>query len=270
MMAMTISHHKKKDNGDGLDSVNEYTLTHKCHRNHKFKPTVTPEPDDISDEDFSDMNPSTPSAGPPPSAEQRGRSRRNERSRSRERVPPHSSSQNADEDSATVDPQNRVSDRSRSQQEQEDSRRQVPQKQNGKKTAAAKQPSEPPKAKKHKSVDSDEDDEEPQNEPGTSSTSQPTVPVLPYHAGDGDSEYSDEKSAQSRDSERTLLYPDLNLLTNDDHWTMTPETQYYTAVAESFCFATTESGDQQDICNLITMPCVQRTLCLNEVINEFG
>ena len=29
-------HHKKKDNGDGLDRVNEYTLTHKCHRNHKF------------------------------------------------------------------------------------------------------------------------------------------------------------------------------------------------------------------------------------------
>ena len=119
----------------------------------QIKPTVTPEPDDISEEDYPDMNPSTPSAGPP-SAEQRGRSRRNERSRSRERVPPHSSSQDADEDSATVDLQNRVSDRSRSQQEQEDSRRQVPQKQNGKKTTAEKQPSEPPKAKKHKFVDS--------------------------------------------------------------------------------------------------------------------
>ena len=98
---------------------------------------VTPEPDDvISDEDFTIIDPSSPSAGPLPSAEQRGRSKRAERSRSRERVPPHSSShasqqpqpfvppsrvqqtqslatQGADEDSATVDPQNRASDRSR-------------------------------------------------------------------------------------------------------------------------------------------------------------
>ena len=115
----------------------------------------------------------------PPSAEQRGRSRRDERSRSRERTPPHSSSQDVDEDSATVDPQNRVSDRSMSPQEQEGSRRQDPQQQNGKKTVAEKQPGDPPKAKKHKSIDSDEDDEEPQNEPGTSSNSQPAVPALP-------------------------------------------------------------------------------------------
>ena len=46
-----------------------------------------------------------------------------------------------------------------------------------------KQPSELPKAKKHKSMDSDEDDEELQNEPGTSSNSQPAVPVIPYHQG---------------------------------------------------------------------------------------
>ena len=57
--------------------------------------------------------------------------------------------------------------------------------------------------------DSDEDDEEPQNEPGTSSNSQPAVPVLPYNSGDEDSEYSDEHSAQSRDSEKALCYPDL-------------------------------------------------------------
>ena len=54
------------------------------------------------------MNPSSPSAGPQLSAEQRGRSRRNERSRSRERSPQHSSSQDIDESSATVDPQNRA------------------------------------------------------------------------------------------------------------------------------------------------------------------
>ena len=137
------------------------------------------------------MNPSSPSAGPPLLAEQSVRSRRDERSRSRERTPPQSPShasqqpqlvvppsgvqqartlatQGADEDSATVDPQNRVSDRSRSPQDQEHLRRHCPQKQKGKKTAAEKQPSTPPKAKKHKSMDSDEDDEEPQNESGTS------------------------------------------------------------------------------------------------------
>ena len=56
---------------------------------------------------------------------------------------------------------------------------------------------------------------------GTSSNSQPTVPVLLLHQGaaassqgpaapdnsvDEDSEYSDESSAQSRDSERTLFF----------------------------------------------------------------
>ena len=198
--------------------------------------------------DFTAMNLSSPSAGPPLSAEQRGCCRRDERSRSRERVPPHSSShadqepqpiltpsgvqqtqtlatQGADEDSATVDPQNRVSDRSGSLQEQEYSQRQGPQKQKRKKTVAEKQPSELPEAKKHKSMDSDEDDEEIQNELGTSSNSQPTVPVLPDSqgpvasaiSGDEDRKYSDECSAQSQDSGRTVLYPDFNVLTNDEH-----------------------------------------------------
>ena len=50
---------------------------------------VTPETDDeISDEDFTISNPSSPPAGLPPSAEQRNRSRRSERSRSRDRVHP--------------------------------------------------------------------------------------------------------------------------------------------------------------------------------------
>ena len=75
-----------------------------------------------------------------------------------------------------------MSDHSRSPQDQEDSRRQGPRTQKGKKTFTEKQPSTPPKAKKHKSMDSDEDDEEPQNEPGLSSNSQPTVPVLPLHS----------------------------------------------------------------------------------------
>ena len=182
---------------------------------------VTPEADEVSDEDFSVMNPWSPATGPPRSAEQRGRSRRDERSRSPEQTPPHSSSQDVDEDSATVDPQNRVSDRSRSPQEREGSRRQDPQQQKGKTTVAEKEPSDPPKAKKHKSVDSDKDDEEPRNEPGSSSNSQ-LVPVLPFNSGDEDSKYSDQYSAQSRDSERTLFHPDLYVLTNDEHWTITP------------------------------------------------
>ena len=100
-------------------------------------PTVSPEPDAVSHEDLTAMHLSSSSAGPPPTAGQGGRPRRDGRPRSRERVPPHSSSlasqqpqlvvppsgvqqtqslatQGADEDSATVDPQNRVSDRSRS------------------------------------------------------------------------------------------------------------------------------------------------------------
>ena len=71
--------------------------------------------------------------------------------------------------------------------------------------------------------------------------------------------------AQSQDSGRTVLYPNLYVLTNDEHWGMTPETHKYAAAARSFCVVTTENGDQQDICNLTTMPCVQRSLCLNEV-----
>ena len=116
-----------------------------------------------------------------------------------------------------VDPQNRVSDRSRSPQEREGSRRQGPQKQKGKTTVAEKKPSDPPKAKKHKSIVSEDDNEEPRNEPGTS---QPAAPVLPHNPGDEDSECSDENSAQSRDSEKALYYPDLCVLTDDEHWTI--------------------------------------------------
>ena len=88
-------------------------------------------------------------------------------------------------------------------------------------------------------------------------------------SGDEDSEYSDESSAQSQNSERTLYDPDLYVLTNDEHWTMTPETHKYAAAAGSFCFSVTENGEQQDICKLITMPCVQRSLCLNGATNDF-
>ena len=49
---------------------------------------------------------------------------------------------------------------------------------------------------------------------------------------------------------------------------MTPETHKYAAAAGSFCSVTTEKGEQQDVCNLITMPCVQGSLCLNDVTND--
>ena len=154
-----------------------------------------------------------------------------------------------------------------------------------------KQPSELPKAKKHKSMDSDEDDEEPQNEPGTSSNSQPIIPALPLHQGpaassqgpatssqvpsattdseDEDTEDEDEEygaqGARSQDSGRTVFYPDLYVLTNDEHWT-----HKYAAAVGSFCFEVTGSGEQQDVCKLITMPCVQWSLYLNEVTNGSG
>ena len=143
-------------------------------------------------------------------------------------------------------------------------------------------------------MDSDEDDEEPRNEPGTFSNTQPIVPVPPLQARtscqltrtigstnsedeyteDEDDEYGDVEfgsaiqSARSHDSGRTVLYPDLYVLTNDEHWTVTLETHKYAAAAGSFCFVTTENGEQQDICNLTTMPCVQRSLCLDEVTND--
>ena len=50
---------------------------------------------------------------------------------------------------------------------------------------------------------------------------------------------------------------------------MIPETHKY-AAAGPFCFSVTENGEQQDICNLITMRCVQRSLYLNEVTGGFG
>ena len=58
------------------------------------------------------------------------------------------------------------------------------------------------------------------------------------------------QSAQSHDSGRTVLYPDLYVLTNNEHWTMTPEAHKHAAAAGSFCFVTTENGEQQDLYNL--------------------
>ena len=144
-------------------------------------------------------------------------------------------------------------------------------------------PNELPVAKKHKSMDSGEDYEEPQSETGTSSCSQPFVPVLPLNqgpaasprgpaasanSGDENSEYSDEYSARSQDSGGTVLYPDVDILTNDEHWTVRPETHKSETAAGSFCFVTTANGEQQDIYNLTTIASVQRSLCLEEVTDD--
>ena len=51
---------------------------------------------------------------------------------------------------------------------------------------------------------------------------------------------------------------------------MTPETHKYAVAARSFCCVTTENGKQQDIYNFTIMPCVQRSLYLKEMTNNFG
>ena len=56
-------------------------------------------------------------------------------------------------------------------------------------------------------------------------------PAASANSGDEDSEYSDEYSAQSQDSGRTVLYPDLYVRADDEHWTLTPETHNYAAAA---------------------------------------
>ena len=115
-----------------------------------------------------------------------------------------------------------------------------------------KKPSDLPKVTKYKLMNSEGEDEEPQNKPGISSNSQPIIRVLPLHQGpaasanseDEDSEYSDEKSARSQDPGRTVLCSELFVLTNDEHWTVTPETHKYAAAAGSLCFVTTQNGEQ--------------------------
>ena len=145
---MMISHHRMGDNGNGPDRVIEYILTHKCHKRHRYQ------------------------------RHKRQDSGKRQRSRSRG-TSTCTCTYFSDDESAAVEPQSRLSDRSMSPQRKESLQEQSPQKQKGKKTTAqVKKPSDLPKAKKHKPTDPDADDDEPQNEPGTSSNSQPPVPVL--------------------------------------------------------------------------------------------
>ena len=169
-------------------------------------------------------------------------------------------------------------------------------------SSEVKRPRDLPRAKKQKPMDSDEAEGAPQNKSGTSSNIQP--PLLPFQSGsasrshgpststtstssqrtltntrsedeslDNDDDHGEGESgpaiqsARSQDSGRTVLYPDLCVLINDEHWTMMPEAHKY-AAAGSFCFVTTKNGEQQDTCNLTTKPGVQRSLCLDEVTDD--
>ena len=95
---------------------------------------------------------------------------------------------------------------------------------------------------------------------------QPVGPVASANSGDEDSEKSDEYSAQSQDSGRTVPYPDLYVMMIIGQWRLTHK---YAAAAGSFCFATTVKEISRIYSNLTTMPCVQRSFYLNEMINNF-
>ena len=98
-------------------------------------------------------------------------------------------------------------------------------------------------------MDSDEDDEDPHIELGTSSTSQPTDPAL-LNIKDQQQALKDQLSLTTlrmkivrivmntvhrvRIPQRTQYFTVLYVLTNDEHWTMTPETHNCAAAAGSF------------------------------------
>ena len=108
--------------------------------------------------------------------EDSGCSGRRQRSRSRERATVHVPMY-TDDESAAVEPQSRVSDRSRSPQGN-----QSPQRQKGTKTIAeGKKPRNLPKAKKHKPTDSDKDHDAPRNEYQYYLSSQDQHPIHTVH-----------------------------------------------------------------------------------------
>ena len=104
--------------------------------------------------------------------------------------------------------------------------------------AEMRKPSDLPKAKKHKLMDSDEDDKEPHHEPGTSSN-----PLYQCYLFIKDQQpvRKDQLPVPTlriktvKDSGKTVLDPDLYVLTNDEDWTVPLETHMYVAAAGSFC-----------------------------------
>ena len=171
-----------------------------------------------------------------------------------------------------------MSNHARSHQIQEDTRRKGPNTPKGKKNTAANQPGTPQKAKKYKPMDSDEVDEKPQNERGTSSKSQTIVPVLPLHQGLAASSQGPAASANSGEFTAMSTVHRVKTLEEQysvqistfdqlDYWTMTLK---YSRSSRITLFCYIKNGDQQDICNLATMPCLQRSSYLNELTNNFS
>ena len=76
------------------------------------------------------------------------------------------------------------------------------------------------------------------------------------------------KSARSHDSGRTVLYPDLYDLTLDEYWTMTPEAHKSAAAAGVILFCDLGKWRTAGSLQLDYFPCVQRSLCLDEVTND--
>ena len=246
----------------------------------QMRPTVTPESDDeISDEDFTIVNPSSPSAGPPPSAEQRNRSRRSQRSRSCGRVYPPSSShanrhqqpvvppppgkqqnqatQSECENSATVCQHNLwviiQGHHTKSRRHTETGSTNTERKEKYCRKAAEHT------AKRTRSLikpmDSEEDDQEHQSELGTSSKSQTTVSVLPLQQGPATSSQGLAGSANSGDED--IEYSDMSTVhrvktLEEQHFIRSPRSNQmtnigqwhlkhkYAAAAVSFVFVTTE------------------------------
>ena len=124
-------------------------------------------------------------------------------------------------------------------------------------------------------MDSDEHDEERENWPGPSSNSQATVPVQPLQRGPAANSQGPVASTNTGDEDceyssgRTVLYPDLSVLTNDEHWAMTPETHKYAAAAGSL-FRDNGKWKTTRHLQFDTMPCVQRSLYLIEMTDDFG
>ena len=93
-------------------------------------------------------------------------------------------------------------------------------------------------------------------------------PAASAKSGDENSLYSDGYSAWSQDFGRTEFHPDIYIRTNDEHWTVTPATNKYAAAAASFSSVTTEDREKKEVCQLVTMTCVKRSLSMDELIND--
>ena len=103
----------------------------------------------------------------------------------------------------------------------------------------------------------------------TTSSQEPAAssqdPAALDNSGIEDTEKSDEYSAQSQDSERTSFYSDLYVLTDDEHWTMTPETQKYAAAARLLLLRDHRKWRTTGCLQFDTMP-----WCLDDVTNNSG